>query len=225
MAEFHRNPDGLVIVRTAAAIYIDTVDNFAADFGVELPALPAGVDDHVYTQGRRHAFMGAGDVVDGGPMPWLLGDTIIAAVGDGLAAQAARRNPPATLDQAIAAKDTDIESEFARLHQAPILHTVGGVEREFHADVEAVTNIMGVVLLINSGVPVPDPRPWTPRGSLTPVDVTHAELIGLGAAIASRKDQLFAAKKAKQAAVAAMADVAAVEAFDVEADWPSWPPA
>jgi hypothetical protein len=133
-------------------------------------------------------------------------------------------NPPATLDQAIAAKDAEIERKFQERYQLPILHQVGGVAREFHADAEAVTNIMGVVLLILSGISVPNPRPWTPRGSMTPVDVTHAELIGLGAVIAARKDLFFVAKKAMQAAVAAMTDVEAVLAVDAAAGWPDWPP-
>jgi len=34
--------------------------------------------------------MGGGDVIDGGPMPWPLGDKIIAGIASLLAAQAAR---------------------------------------------------------------------------------------------------------------------------------------
>lgn len=90
MGEFHQHPDGLVYVRTANGTYMDTRDNFVADFGVELHPLPDGADDHIYTQSKRHAFMGGGNVIDGGPMPWPEGDAIIAAVAIGLAAQAAR---------------------------------------------------------------------------------------------------------------------------------------
>ena len=42
---------------------------------------------------------------------------------------------------------------------------------------------------------------------------------GLGAAIASRKDALFAAKKAKQAEVAGLTSVAALAAYDVAVGW------
>ena len=91
---------------------------------------------------------------------------------------------------------------------------MGGISYEWHADDDALQNIMGIVLLINSGVPVPDPRPWTPKGAWTPVGITHAELIGLGAAIAARKDSLFIAKKTKQTEIAGLDTVGAVEAFD-----------
>lgn len=128
--------------------------------------------------------------------------------------------PVPTLPEAIAAKDAAIEAEFKARAAATILHTVGGVEHPWHADGEAVTNIMGVVVMINSGVPVPNPRPWTPVGSHTSVDITHAELIGLGAAIAARKDILHAAKKAKQAAVAALTTIEDVAAYDAAAGWP-----
>src|SRR5215204_1459087 len=92
MGEFHQHPDGNIFVRGDAGIYYtDTPENFTADFGVEPPVLPDGADDHVYTQGRRHAFMGGGNIIAGGPVPWPVGDQVIAALPAGLAAQAARK--------------------------------------------------------------------------------------------------------------------------------------
>ena len=92
---------------------------------------------------------------------------------------------------------------FTSARPEPIVHVVGGLSYEWHADNDALQNIMGIVLLINSGVPVPDPRPWISlKGSSTSVSITHAELIGLGAAIAARKYALFVVKKAKQAEIA-----------------------
>lgn len=91
MAEFHQHPDDWVYVRAPGAIYMDRPENFAADFGVALPPLPAGADERIYTQGRRHALMGDGNIVAGGEMPWPLGDQVIAAVAKGLQAQQARR--------------------------------------------------------------------------------------------------------------------------------------
>lgn len=219
MAEVHQHPDGLVYVRTDDGVYMDTLENFALDYGQGLPALPAGADDRIYAQGKRHAIMGGGNVIAGGPVPWDLGDQLINSVSALLAAQDARRNPPLTLDQAIASKDAVIEHLFEARHTAPILYAVGGTDYEWHADDEAVTNIMGVVLMIVAGVPVPNPRSWTPKGSLTPVEITHAELVHLGAVIAARKDALFVRKKAKQAEVAAMTDVADVLAYDPALGW------
>lgn len=117
------------------------------------------------------------------------------------------------------AKDTAIEREFDARWTAPIEFEVGGHVHTWHADQNAVTNIMGQVLMIAAGAPVPNPRPWTPVGSFTPVDITHAELVGLGGAIAVRKDVLFAVKRAKQAAVAAMTDPAQIDAVNPAADW------
>lgn len=89
--EFHQHPDGLIYVRTATGTYVDTPENFGEDFGRPIPPLPAGADEHVYTQGRRHCFMGGGDVIDGGPMQWPVGDEIIASIAAGLSAQSGRK--------------------------------------------------------------------------------------------------------------------------------------
>jgi hypothetical protein len=93
--EIHQHPDGGVYVRTAAGTYFDTRENLMRDFGLQnlgiaLPQIAAPADEHIYTQGKRHAFMGRGDVIGGGPLPWPEGDAIIGGIADGLAKQAAR---------------------------------------------------------------------------------------------------------------------------------------
>lgn len=108
-----------------------------------------------------------------------------------------------------------VEREF----QARAKASVAYLDATWHADDEAVQNIMGVVLLIATGAPVPNPRPWTPQGSLTPVDLTHAQIIGLGATIAARKDALFIIKKQKQAAIAALTDAHEIADYDAAAGW------
>lgn len=127
--------------------------------------------------------------------------------------------PPTSLAELIAAKDAAIEREFAGRVTSPISFEVDGGVHLWHADAAAVTNIMGVVLLIAAGVPVPNPRTWTPVGSFDAVAITHAELIGLGATIAARKDVLFTIKKTKQAEVAALTDVDDVREYDVMSGW------
>jgi hypothetical protein len=96
MGEFHQHPDGHIIVIGDAGTYVDSRANFETDFGTNLAGapMPDGADDHIYTQDKRHCFMGGGNVIAGGPMPWPEGDQIIAAVEAGLAAQAARQPPP-----------------------------------------------------------------------------------------------------------------------------------
>lgn len=93
MAEFHQHPDGIIYVRSDYISYSATRENFVIDFGVELPELPAGADEHIYTQDKRHCFMGGGDVIDGGPMPWPEGDAIIANLDKAINSQYSRFEP------------------------------------------------------------------------------------------------------------------------------------
>ena len=89
--EVHQHPDGLVFVRTPDVTYADTPANVVLDFGITLPALPAGVDDRIYAPGVRHALMNSDTgVVGGGPMPWDVGDALIANVVQAFAKQKVR---------------------------------------------------------------------------------------------------------------------------------------
>jgi hypothetical protein len=88
--QVHQHPDGTIRVRTQAGAYADSLENFAGDYGVPFPALDAGLTERIYDQGVRHAVMSGHDVVGGGPIPWLDGDTIIASIGRLIAAQEAR---------------------------------------------------------------------------------------------------------------------------------------
>jgi hypothetical protein len=89
----HHTPDNIVVVHSTDKEYIDTLANFQADFATTMPALPAGADDRVYEPGIRHPIMGSGNVIDGGPVPWTLGDGWITNIQAGLDAQAARQPP------------------------------------------------------------------------------------------------------------------------------------
>lgn len=222
MNTVHHHPDGLIYVRVGKDFYSDTPANFVLDFGLSLPSLPSGAIERIYDQGRRHCIAEEGNVIAGGEMPWPLGDSVIANFAAAKAAQHARRNPPPpppTLAEAKAAANAKISAQFHDLATVPINFAVGGTTYTWDADEEAVRNITGVVLLFTAGRPVPNPRTWCPYKSLTPVSVTHADLIGLGGAIADRKDALFTKKKTKQSEVASLTDVASVQAYDVNAGW------
>ncbi len=108
-----------------------------------------------------------------------------------------------------------VETAFQTRCKAPIAY----LDYSWHADDEAVQNIMGVVLLIAVGAPVPNPRPWTPVGQLTPISLTHAQLIGLGGLIAYRKDVLFVIKKQKQAEVSLLTTMNELNSYDVDQGW------
>lgn len=123
------------------------------------------------------------------------------------------------IDAMIASVDARIEREFERRWTAPIAHTVNGVEYTWHADRDAVTNIMGVMLSAQAaGIGLDAARTWTPVGFDVGVQVTFADVIALGLAIAQRKDALFAIKKAKQAQLKTMSP-AEIAACDVTGGW------
>jgi hypothetical protein len=94
MIEVHQHPDGMVYVRTDNGTYCDTPANLAIDFGEVLSALPEWANDRIYAPGVRHAIMGPNGRLDGGPMPWDLGDRLIAAVARLISAKASREAPP-----------------------------------------------------------------------------------------------------------------------------------
>jgi hypothetical protein len=75
----------------AETFYRDSGSNFAIDSGLQVPALPAGIDERLYEPGVRHALIAGNDVVAGGPMPWEPGDQIIERVSALLDAQNTRR--------------------------------------------------------------------------------------------------------------------------------------
>lgn len=78
--EFHQHPDGWVYVRTPNGIYNDTRENFERDSGRKLRALPEGANEHIYTQGVRHCFMGDGNIIEGGEREDAELDEIINSV-------------------------------------------------------------------------------------------------------------------------------------------------
>lgn len=146
--------------------------------------------------------------VEEGPTVTILADKVTRV-------WTARPKSSDELDAMRAAAKNRVEREF----QARAKATIAYLDETWHADDEAVQNIMGVVLMIAAGVPVPNPRPWTPVGSLTPVDLSHAGIVGLGAAIAARKDALFVVKKQKQAAIAGLTDAHEIADYDASTGW------
>lgn len=80
----------VLVVGVDETMYRDTVANFNADYGVAIPALPVGIMLRIYERDVRHPLIADNNVLDGGPMPWPEGDTIIDSIGDLLAARDAR---------------------------------------------------------------------------------------------------------------------------------------
>lgn len=117
----------------------------------------------------------------------------------------------------------EIEATFQHLVKQPIGFTVGGEDYYFHADDEAIQNITGCLQAYSEaermGIDLPDPRTWTPYGSLTPISITRNELAILGLTIAGRVDALFTIKKSKQSEVHAMTDCHEINDYDPTIDW------
>jgi hypothetical protein len=90
--EVHQHPDGHLIVRNDDKVYIDTAENFKDDFKVQLPPMPIGIDERIYHQGVRHALITKNSVVDGGPMPWPVGDNLFNKINSALQKQKKRED-------------------------------------------------------------------------------------------------------------------------------------
>ena len=87
--QYHRHPDGLIIIRTEVATYVDTLEHFERDYGNPAPALPDGINEEFYEPGQRH-FYANGNDAQPLPLEWLEGDFIIAALPILLSLQAER---------------------------------------------------------------------------------------------------------------------------------------
>ena len=91
-AEVHHTPDRYVVVQTDNGLYFDTDANFALDWrGEAFPHMPKGARERIYRQGVVHAIQSAETVLEGGPMPWPLGDRIIADLDNLVARQKKRK--------------------------------------------------------------------------------------------------------------------------------------
>ena len=90
MNTVQQHPDGWIIVRIGKESYMDTPANFKTDFGVDIPPLPDGALERIYDQGKRHVFHGEDGILDGGEMPWPLGDQLIDSLRVGLLKKEAR---------------------------------------------------------------------------------------------------------------------------------------
>jgi hypothetical protein len=97
MSMVQQNADGVIVRNTTLnKVYRDTLANFALDFAVTAPTLPTGATDRIYDAGVRHSITDGHTVIQGGPMPWSVGDSAIANINTGLANQTARQPPPPT---------------------------------------------------------------------------------------------------------------------------------
>ena len=140
--------------------------------------------------------------------------------GDTYSAQANTFTPPAVIYEALEALQTKAKDRAWNymetvLNDATVNVTINAVSYPFTADAEARENIMGINTAIAVGVPVPDPRPWFPKGYTVPIQVTHADLASIGAAILAEKDAVMQVYFTHKAVIGALTDPQAVLDYDV----------
>jgi hypothetical protein len=90
--------------------YNETMEEFEADFGVALPALPDGITHRLYEPGVRHALQQGTNVVDGGLMPWPPGDDALDRADEIIAIK--REEAVAAEAEARAKVKADAEAEM-----------------------------------------------------------------------------------------------------------------
>jgi hypothetical protein len=89
MATFQHHPDGLIIIKSGANTYMDTVANFKTDANDAAYAIPSGYTERFYEPGVRH-FLFAGSSAEPQDLTWSSGDTYIANVATYIANKADR---------------------------------------------------------------------------------------------------------------------------------------
>lgn len=111
-------------------------------------------------------------------------------------------------------------TEFERRYETAVVTIpVSAGTYSFGCDKETRDNILGINTAIAIGIPISNPRPWTPQGIVIPIDVTHADLALIGAAILSKKDELINTYFFHKAMISAQIDIMSVANYDYSTGW------
>jgi hypothetical protein len=132
MKMFYQRAD-IVQVLDETERYIETPDNFRADYGKDLPTLPEGAIDRMYVPGQKHALHDAvGDIMPNDPQAcpreYPEGDAIIASIYTLQRARIAREK---------AAALAKTEADFKKL-QDNLAEAVAAVEGGFASQLEEI---------------------------------------------------------------------------------------
>lgn len=161
---------------------------------------------------------------------WYAADgspSVVVQIGEPVSLQ--RDQPPAFLARLKAERTAAAWTEGERrLVDYVVTVPISGVSQLFGCDTVTRENIIGVNALIDKerggllpAGTIPNPRPWTPKGSLSPVSVTHQEFALIGAALAAAKESHYQAYATHKAAISALTTKAAVEDYDISTGWPT----
>lgn len=94
---------------------------------------------------------------------------------------------------------------------------------EFGCDRESRENILGINTAINSGLPIPNPRPWTPKGALVSANCNHTDLLNIGGGLLAAKDahmQTYFSHKYNISMEAAANNHANIAYYEYTQGWP-----
>lgn len=168
----------------------------------------------------------AGEIIDGVRYPLSIADLWSEAKLADVGLRRYVAPPPADtrdLDTTKAAKiATAWAAHNARFETANVTVTVAGQSRNYGCDKITRENVLAICGAISvAPASVPDPRPFTPKSEAAPVDTSHAEFIAIYLAGIARGDQFYQAYAVHKAAIAALASLAEVDAYDLDAGWPT----
>ncbi|MFK5284172.1 hypothetical protein ACI3PL_31795, partial [Lacticaseibacillus paracasei] len=76
-------------------------------------------------------------------------------------------------------------------------------------------NIVGIIVAITAGIPIPNPTYWTPKGYPFPILVTHTELITVGGSILNKKNDLYGVYFTHKTNIMMTSDYDEIVAYDV----------
>lgn len=90
----------------------------------------------------------------------------------------------------------------------------------FGMDSNTFTNFERTLRGIDLGT-VLNPRPWTPKGEIMPISVTHDDIKAIASVLGLRYDDWMTAYLTHKATVRMATDPVAVEAYDYSMGWPN----
>jgi hypothetical protein len=109
---------------------------------------------------------------------------------------------------------------YNRLENYAVEVSVNSVSYSWGCDRESRENIMGINTAINADILIPNPRAWTPKGALLPVECTHSDFIAIGGALLSAKDDFMQAYFIHKATIMMSDNANTVKTYDYSSGWP-----
>lgn len=127
-------------------------------------------------------------------------------------------DPPLVVAKAQRIRAAAVTLETRLAGRAISVTTTAG-SHSYGVDRGTIDNFQKVTLGILLGT-TPNPRPWTPKGALASVMLTHDDLRAVASAVGNDYDGHVQAYLVHKAAISALGSVAAVAAYDITAGWP-----